>query len=1170
VRLRRIDIRRLPGIAEPFSVELDPGINLVVGPNGSGKTSLCRAARALLWTEESPHPLFSAAADWERGGADWHAERDGTEAPRWEREGQPAEAPAIPGPQTAELYSLGVVDLLKRGPEAADHQLAEDVLTRLAGGYNVDRLLRDEFAERARAGNKERLELRRARREVEAVRRRHTALAHREDELDDLEQDLAESRRARNRLAVWQRGIALIAARREIERAESARTGFPPALAAATGDEEERLTTIANDLREVAETDAQTGQALEQARDQARKNALPNGPLPRAEMDAAWRRLELLQDRSRASIDAIREREAAAARLAEAGRALDPQWRAEDAGPVPPDAVTGAEEHLRVTQAAGVKADQLGVLLAHQALQEEPDRDDDAALHRGVELLESWLATRATGESIVLFALGLAGALAATAAGYWIATTTGALWSWIAGGFGTVVALALMVARIGWHRSGGLRRAALAREFATLPLDPPTRWRRQTVRETLTALREKEASRARAAVVRELRRLLEAERESSSKEHRRREAALPDLARELGAAPGLGVVELVEYGRRVLEYQRLRQEEAATVALAEQSERELADQLARLTEFLTRHGMKRPDGAIEARSLLEELDARSDELRDGLREAEREQSHLDDLQRRRENLERERAALFRRLGCAPDGIAEMTRRLRLIPAYQEARRALDESRVRRDERRRELQRVATAADLDATETEGLDVMELDEAIDRDEPLAARYDLLVEEVAQARTDIAAARGGTGLEAARADLELALAALAASCEEHAEADLARLLLTEVQTEHDRRFAPALVERADDLLVAFTRGRYRLIRPTRGTAEPTFRARDTETGASLALEELSDGTRAQLLLAARLAYLAETEPADPLPLFLDEALTASDPVRFAAVVDSLIVLAREQDRQIVYLTCDPADAAAWQRALTRADEPPAREIDLATLRRIATAATDVELTLPPAQEVPAVAGRDAAAYGAALDVARFDPWAEVGRLPLYYLLRDQLDALETILRTGTATVGVWRTRRDALVGSGAVVEAIAARLDARATLAGVFVQQWRRGRGRPLRSRDLASSAAVTERFRDEVVALATSLDGDGAALVTALRDGRVPNFRRGKADELEEELTQTGHVDPRPVLTAPEVLSNVLKRVVGEMRRGALDPEETRRLVQEYWGFAGGDAAAARGD
>ena len=50
----------------------------------------------------------------------------------------------------------------------------------------------------------------------------------------------------------------------------------------------------------------------------------------------------------------------------------------------------------------------------------------------------------------------------------------------------------------------------------------------------------------------------------------------------------------------------------------------------------------------------------------------------------------------------------------------------------------------------------------------------------------------------------------------------------------------------------------------------------------------------------------------------MFLDEVLTTTDPERFVAVVKSLLVFARDEGRQIVYLTANPADVVQWDRVL------------------------------------------------------------------------------------------------------------------------------------------------------------------------------------------------------------------------------------------------------------
>jgi DNA repair protein SbcC/Rad50 len=87
---------------------------------------------------------------------------------------------------------------------------------------------------------------------------------------------------------------------------------------------------------------------------------------------------------------------------------------------------------------------------------------------------------------------------------------------------------------------------------------------------------------------------------------------------------------------------------------------------------------------------------------------------------------------------------------------------------------------------------------------------------------------------------------------------------------------------------------------------------------------LEQLSDATRVQLLLALRLGSLEQAERGcGPLPLCLDEVLATTDPQRYAAIANALLQIA-ESGRQVLYVTADPAEVEAFVLAATTAGQP------------------------------------------------------------------------------------------------------------------------------------------------------------------------------------------------------------------------------------------------------
>ncbi len=110
MRLTRIDVESLPGLTGRFTLEPMPGINVIVGPNTSGKSSLVRAIDSLLWPTSTPgaarHILTARFAD--AGGVATVSRRaDG--ALVWTRDGSEVPPPRLPSglPAAGCLAPLG-------------------------------------------------------------------------------------------------------------------------------------------------------------------------------------------------------------------------------------------------------------------------------------------------------------------------------------------------------------------------------------------------------------------------------------------------------------------------------------------------------------------------------------------------------------------------------------------------------------------------------------------------------------------------------------------------------------------------------------------------------------------------------------------------------------------------------------------------------------------------------------------------------------------------------------------------------------------------------------------------------------------------------------------------------------------------------------------------------
>jgi hypothetical protein len=213
--------------------------------------------------------------------------------------------------------------------------------------------------------------------------------------------------------------------------------------------------------------------------------------------------------------------------------------------------------------------------------------------------------------------------------------------------------------------------------------------------------------------------------------------------------------------------------------------------------------------------------------------------------------------------------------------------------------------------------------------------------------------------------------------------------------------------VLRQAGEWFARFTRQAFRLEPPSGD--DDVFLARDASADERRTLAQLSSGTRMQLLLALRLAFAVEAERGrEPIPIFLDEALTVADPERYRSVVACLHEFARSEDRQVFYLTAQPGDVLAWER-----EGAAPKLIRLHEVRRLAAAVADpAELELPPVEKPPPFEGLSAEEYGARLQVPRIRLWSAPESVHLYHLLRDDLPLLKRLLAAGVRSVGQLRT--------------------------------------------------------------------------------------------------------------------------------------------------------------
>ena len=247
------------GIAAP---DLGPGVNVVYGPNGQGKTTLARAIHGVLWPEtvETHRPTYTAAFHF--GGDDWQVDIESGVA-RYRRGGDPADRLPLPDKSYRDRYEFSLADLL-----LADGDSFADVVRRdAAGGVDLD-------AARERLGFKsaptQRLKVTQLAEEAAAAvtRRQHEldALRRREQDLADLADRATEATDAAERAELYRLLEEAAAAAASAEAAARMVAAFPDALAAVAPDTQERYDDLGIAVRKAEARLSDVGAKREEAR----------------------------------------------------------------------------------------------------------------------------------------------------------------------------------------------------------------------------------------------------------------------------------------------------------------------------------------------------------------------------------------------------------------------------------------------------------------------------------------------------------------------------------------------------------------------------------------------------------------------------------------------------------------------------------------------------------------------------------------------------------------------------------------------------------------------------------------------------------------------------------------------------------------------------------------
>jgi len=1144
--IRRIGISRLDGIHAPFEIDtLCAGINLIHGPNAIGKSRTATALQGLIWATAVPlRAEFSGAI--QIADQTWFVEYD-ERGLRHQLNGIPVTAPGLAdrGAGQRDRYLLTLHELLS----ADNRNFAEEIQRESAGGYDLSAARGEVGTDKSApkpAPGKARNAFQEATDYARQLREQDRNLQDQEHALVQKHIALSEAIAADARHRLLESALEHANAKEALLEATAIRASFEDPIGCMHGNEAAEIERIENLLTDLREKLRDEERVLANAKRRLEETGL-DGNVPAAETIITNRvRLNELHTHVALLKKTEQEIEVHRSQVRLASLQIGDNLHNDQL-------TTLADAGLRQLADVARKTDiARGKALAQAELQrwvgDTKVPTDLARLRQGTELLSSRIQLAGnkltpTSTGPMKLALVLASLVIAIEAAILAISNSPA--------FAPLALLALPIVYVAFRPTtpeSTLTAAGVEKTYGALELPLPKNWTSAEINPILADLRTQlaaaELDQEKAARWSSL----EALRIEAELAHQQVAVRRSELTKTLGVSPELDPDSLRGLADALAKWQQ----EIASLAEAEAIVTSTTVEINRLLEHLnhhfTRYGIQAATDAVEAQAKLDQLAMRTDAAT---------VAAADSAHQRRLIAEQilpaigEREAEIERIYAALGITARDNIRLRelcaKVPLCQEAQRNLEQAET-----------IVAAICARLTSEPGLADAVRDDILAQlqaTSQIAARQASIQEEITRIRNDVEHAMHQTRLESAIAKVELARDALLAARENDRARAAAWQLFEFVHYQTRDTHRPAVFHKARAYFTDFTAGAFKL--ELDDSTSPSFRAVETVTGRGLSLNELSSGTRVQLLMAVRLAFIESMEQSHRLPLILDEALGNTDDVRANAIIDAAIEISR-RGRQVIYFTAQGNEVAKWRtRLAVAANDPEFAQIDLAVARRLATSAGNSVMSWNEPITLPIIQVPDGTDHSAArkvLRVAPIDPWSfRLDGLDLWYLVPDvpTLVALRNLAITTWGQFGLMRSR-DALRGIPAL-DTCRARAQARVLVIESAVRAWKCGRPQPLSRDALSSSKAISDIYFAQAVDLSRRCDWNGAAVLRALRNRELSGFRQKSIDELEEFLQNNGFLTSDEPLSQSLVRAEAMSAVSDEVKRGILTVAEIDELL-----------------
>ncbi|MGM0498313.1 MAG: ATP-binding protein, partial [Bacteroidota bacterium] len=787
-------------------------------------------------------------------------------------------------------------------------------------------------------------------------------------------------------------------------------------------------------------------------------------------------------------------------------------------------------------------------------LKQEREKNEEAepdTLKTGIKALSQWLQEQMSSgiSGKWLWFLTIAGALTAGA-------------TFMFGWYGLLGIAVLVVLSVYALQNKPTNETNVRQEdYLKTGLEAPEEWNIEQVTDTLNHLSERLSS---AWYKDKLDKKIEQRDEDLEKLQARLvevETAHQEWEEKLKAAPDLPESDVKNYSGlywflvHAKEWQENHAEVEAISAQKEELEKKKADLLKEINEAFGKNNAEKANDIADAKAIYNKLYKDEEKRRENTREIERQNEVIEKNKGIEQDKRQKLQGIYKKLDLQ-EGEKEQVRVLvEKLDNYKETKSNYQIKQSSLKEKETRMQEHSMYKEKQ-NEVFFLSTDEVEEQIQQYEQQALEQERISKEITEIETNIKNAKAKNDLEDALKNKEQELSELEELYERNLSALTGSVLVEELKKETQNKNRTPVLKRANKIFNRITRGRYEL-QLTEENGKPVFKALDTVLNLGQHLDELSTGTRIQLLLSVRVAFVETQESALKLPILADELLANSDDARAKAIIDALVEISRD-GRQVFYFTAQGDEVAKWKHHMGSVNDVSYKVIEISGENKEKLAYDDYQ---PPFEtfrlkqtDIPHPSGKTHEAYGKELQVSSFDLLSQsADNLHLWYLIE------EPVLLYKCLSLGIWYWGQfQSFIENNGVIQGLDSeyikKLKDKAALLERFQELYRQGRPVPIERSVLEDSGAVSENFIEPVSQKLEEVNRNPKQLIQALRDGEVPRFIKSKINELEEFLFNQGYIREEEVLKKDEILVN-LQAMISKMEVERGEVEQMIELVMQ---------------